>query len=120
MNINTFEIYNKNTINIQKASSDYADVQLKLSAGRKVINPSDNPAETVQALCCSHELAAMKQYDISRNNINNALTTQEVVSADLNSVVRTLNRLGASPGDLMAILQSMKSAGCLRARLEME
>jgi len=41
-------------------------------------------------------------------------------SADLNSVVRTLNRLGTSPGDLMAILQSMKSAGCLRARLEME
>jgi len=89
MNINTFEIYNQNTINIQKASSDYADVQLKLSAGRKVINPSDNPAETVQALCCSHELAAMKQYDISRNNINNALTTQEVVLDEISDLLTT-------------------------------
>ncbi len=39
-------------------------------------------------------------------------------SADLNSVVRALNSLGATPNDLMAILQSMKSAGCLHARLE--
>lgn len=39
-------------------------------------------------------------------------------SADLNSVVRALNTLGATPNDLMAILQSMKSAGCLHARLE--
>jgi len=41
-------------------------------------------------------------------------------STDLNSVIQTLNRLGASPSDLMAILQSMKNAGCLRARLEID
>lgn len=39
-------------------------------------------------------------------------------STDLNNVVRALNNLGASPNDLMAILQSMKTAGCLHARLE--
>lgn len=39
-------------------------------------------------------------------------------SANLNSVVRALNALGATPMDLMSILQSMQSAGCLRARLE--
>ena len=39
-------------------------------------------------------------------------------SANLNSVVRALNSLGATPIDLMSILQSMQSAGCLRAKLE--
>jgi flagellar P-ring protein FlgI len=39
-------------------------------------------------------------------------------SADLNSVVRALNSLGATPNDLMSVLQAMKSAGCLHARLE--
>lgn len=39
-------------------------------------------------------------------------------SANLNSVVRALNALGATPMDLMSILQSMESAGCLRAKLE--
>ncbi len=39
-------------------------------------------------------------------------------SADLNNVVRALNNLGATPNELMSILQAMKSAGCLRAKLE--
>ena len=39
-------------------------------------------------------------------------------SASLNNVVRALNALGATPMDLMSIPQSMQSAGCLRAKLE--
>ncbi|PLR30611.1 flagellar biosynthesis protein FlgA [Chimaeribacter californicus] len=39
-------------------------------------------------------------------------------SPSLNNVVRTLNALGATPIDLMSILQAMKTAGCLRADLE--
>lgn len=39
-------------------------------------------------------------------------------SANLNNVVRALNALGATPIDLMSILQSMQNAGCLRAKLE--
>jgi flagellar P-ring protein precursor FlgI len=33
-------------------------------------------------------------------------------------VVRALNTLGATPLELMSILQSMQSAGCLRAKVE--
>jgi len=39
-------------------------------------------------------------------------------SANLADVVRALNTLGATPQDLLAILQAMKSAGALRADLE--
>ncbi|MCS2158645.1 flagellar basal body P-ring protein FlgI [Scandinavium sp. H11S7] len=39
-------------------------------------------------------------------------------SANLNNVVRALNTLGASPLELMSILQSMQTAGCLRAKVE--
>jgi len=39
-------------------------------------------------------------------------------SANLADVVRALNALGATPQDLLAILQAMKSAGALRAELE--
>lgn len=38
--------------------------------------------------------------------------------ARLADVVRTLNTLGATPADLLAILQAMKSAGALKAELE--
>ena len=46
-------------------------------------------------------------------------TLQHVkASASLNNVVRALNTLGATPIELMSILQAMESAGCLRAKLE--
>lgn len=39
-------------------------------------------------------------------------------SADLASVVKALNALGATPQDLMTILEALKEAGSLRAELE--
>lgn len=39
-------------------------------------------------------------------------------SVQLNQVIQALNTLGATPNDLMSILQAMESAGCLRAKLE--
>jgi flagellar P-ring protein precursor FlgI len=38
--------------------------------------------------------------------------------ANLSEVVKALNSIGATPQDLLAILQAMKSAGALRAELE--
>jgi flagellar P-ring protein precursor FlgI len=39
-------------------------------------------------------------------------------TASLNEVVKALNALGATPQDLLAILQAMKAAGALKADLE--
>lgn len=39
-------------------------------------------------------------------------------SAQLADVVRALNKLGATPQDLLAILQAMKAAGALKAEIE--
>jgi flagellar P-ring protein precursor FlgI len=39
-------------------------------------------------------------------------------SASLESVVKALNMLGATPQDLISILQAMKSAGALKADIE--
>ncbi|CAL4322799.1 flagellar basal body P-ring protein FlgI [Buchnera aphidicola] len=46
---------------------------------------------------------------VKLNSLNNA---------NLNNIIQALNILGARPEELMSILQSMKSAGCLHAKLE--
>ena len=43
---------------------------------------------------------------------------QMTAGAQLGDVVKALNALGATPQDLLAILQAMKSAGALNAELE--
>jgi flagellar P-ring protein precursor FlgI len=39
-------------------------------------------------------------------------------TASLNEVVKALNAVGATPQDLISILQAMKAAGALKADLE--
>ena len=41
-----------------------------------------------------------------------------VKGANLSEVVKALNAIGATPQDLLAILQAMKASGALRAELE--
>ncbi|ORM70436.1 flagellar basal body P-ring protein FlgI [Pantoea rwandensis] len=65
------------------------------------------------------ETVVTPQTDISVRDSGGSL--QHVRSStDLNNVVRALNTLGATPNELMSILQAMKNAGCLRARLEID
>ncbi len=63
------------------------------------------------------ETAVVPNTDISVREQGGSLQ-QVRTSADLNNVIRALNGLGATPNDLMSILQSMKNAGCLHASLE--
>ncbi|WP_326489824.1 flagellar basal body P-ring protein FlgI [Paraburkholderia sp. HP33-1] len=60
---------------------------------------------------------ATQQSQIQMKQDNGAL---KMVSAGANlaDVVKGLNALGATPADLMSILQAMKAAGALRAELE--
>jgi flagellar P-ring protein FlgI len=55
--------------------------------------------------------------DISINQQGGALVAMPA-GAKLTDVVKALNALGATPMDLLAILQAMKSAGALRADIE--
>ena len=63
------------------------------------------------------ETVVLPQTDISVRDSGGSL--QHVRSStDLNAVIRALNSLGATPNELMSVLQAMKNAGCLGAKLE--
>ena len=61
--------------------------------------------------------AVTEKVDISINQTPGALI-QMAAGSKLADVVKALNSLGASPQDLLAILQAMKTAGALNAELE--
>ena len=63
------------------------------------------------------ETVVVPDADISIQQEGGALQMVNT-SADLMDVVNALNALGASPQDLMSILQALKSAGALNAELE--
>ena len=58
-------------------------------------------------------------FDYPFNGLLQTLITDlRGAGVSLSDVVRAINALGANPQDLISILQSMKSAGALRAELE--
>jgi flagellar P-ring protein precursor FlgI len=62
------------------------------------------------------ETVVVPDADISIEQGEGALRMVE--GADLQDVVRALNALGATPQDLMSILEALRAAGSLRAELE--
>jgi flagellar P-ring protein precursor FlgI len=63
------------------------------------------------------ETVVTERADIQVSQDGGALIQVEA-SAQLSDVVRALNALGASPQDLVSILQAMRAAGSLKAELE--
>jgi flagellar P-ring protein precursor FlgI len=81
-----------------------------------VVIDTDNQISQPGALS-QGQTAGTRNSDISVEQQGGALHLVEG-SADLMDVVKGLNALGASPQDLMAILEALKAAGSLRAELE--
>lgn len=60
-----------------------------------------------------------KKERLSENLVNQSYMDRVSSNkANLNNIVRSLNILGTKPNELISILQLMKSAGCLNAKLE--
>ncbi len=81
-----------------------------------VVNNSQNVSQPDTPFA-GGQTVVTQQTQISVNQSGGSLQRVSA-SANLSSVIRALNALGATPNDLMSILQAMHSAGCLQAALE--
>jgi len=109
INARTGSVVMNRTVMIEEAAVAYGNLSVVISRDQAVSQP-DTPlagGETV--------VTARTQIDMqTQPGQLQRLTT----TANLADVVRGLNALGATPQDLLSILQNLKSAGALRADLE--
>lgn len=109
INARTGTVVMNRTVTIEEAAIAYGNLSVVISQGMDVNQP-DTPFGGGQTV-------VTPTTDIELRSDQGAL--QHVsTSANLSDVVRALNALGATPQDLLAILQNLKSAGALRADLE--
>lgn len=101
-------VMNRNVV-LDSCAIAQGDLTVEVNRGYDVSQP-DTPLGGGQTVVTPNTNISMREQGGSLQRVN--------ASANLNSVVRALNNLGATPNDLMAILQAMQSAGCLRAKLE--
>lgn len=109
INARTGSVVMNRTVTIEEAAVAYGSLSVVISRQTDVHQP-DTPFTDGQTVV-THET------DIEMRSADGAL--QHIrTSANLADVVRALNALGATPQDLLSILQNLKSAGALRAELE--
>lgn len=109
INARTGTVVMNRTVTIEEAAIAYGNLSVVISQGMDVNQPTTpfGGGQTVVTPTTDIELRT-EQGSLQR----------VATSANLSDVVRALNALGATPQDLLAILQNLKSAGALRADLE--
>lgn len=85
--------------------------------GNLAVTISTTPVISQPAPLSAGQTVVSQQSDIQIRQDGGALI-QLPAGAQLSEVVKALNALGATPQDLLAILQAMKAAGALQAELE--
>jgi len=97
------------TVTIEEAAIAYGNLSVVISRQQDVSQP-DTPFGGGQTVVTDSTQIEMRS---DAGTIHRVAT-----SANLADVVQALNALGATPQDLLSILQTLKSAGALRADLE--
>jgi flagellar P-ring protein precursor FlgI len=108
LNSRTGSIVMNQMVKLQSCAVAHGNLSVVVSTTNGVSQPNAMSNGTTVA-------TAQSQIQIKQDNGSLRMVTSGPNLAD---VVKALNALGATPADLMSILQAMKAAGALRADLE--
>lgn len=108
INARTGSVVMNKSVVLEPCAISHGNLTVTISAKNEVSQP---------APLSGGKTAPVKNADIEIKSDKGGVTSLPR-SASLNDVVRALNQIGATPQDLLAILQAMKSAGALKAELE--
>src|SRR5690606_37818790 len=109
INARTGSVVMNRTVTIDEAAIAYGNLSVVISRENQVNQP-DTPFGGGQTVVTQNTQIEMRSDQGSLQRVR--------TSANLADVVKALNALGATPQDLLSILQNLKSAGALRADLE--
>ncbi|WP_324215755.1 flagellar basal body P-ring protein FlgI [Pusillimonas sp.] len=109
VNARTGSVVMNRTVTIEEAAIAYGNLSVVISGQQQVSQP-DTPFGGGQTVVTENTQIEMRSDSGSIHRVQ--------TSANLADVVQALNALGATPQDLLSILQTLKSAGALRADLE--
>ena len=95
-------------VNVDKCAIAHGNLSVTISSDPQVSQPNANSGG---------QTAVTPKADVQVKSDKGELMSVPA-TASLNEVVKALNALGATPQDLLSILQAMKAAGALKADLE--
>ena len=108
MNARTGSVVMNRSVTLDSCAISHGNLSVTIGVDTAVSQPS--PASRGATVVTQNPSVSMKKDAGKVIMLNNGASLAEVVKA--------MNAIGATPQDLLAILQALKAAGSLRAELE--
>ena len=87
MRISTQNLFESGAARIGEAQAGLIKTQQQVSSGRRILNPSDDPAGAARALEVTQAQSLNNQYGINRRNAINALSAQDGTLSSVTSLL---------------------------------
>jgi len=106
MRISSLQIFNIARDSMAKANEATVKTQEQMSAGKRVLSPSDDPVAYIKILQVTDELAGIDQYlkniDIAENNLN----LEETIMNNVVGVVQKMQEIAVAAGNTAALTEN--------------
>jgi flagellar hook-associated protein 3 FlgL len=93
MRISTSHIFNQNLSAMLTQQTEMGRTQLQVSTGKKILNPSDDPAGSVQILNLQREISLTDQYQANADKAENKLSIEEGTLKSATDLVQRIREL---------------------------
>jgi flagellar hook-associated protein 3 FlgL len=93
MRISTSHIFNQNLSAMLTQQTEMGRTQLQVSTGKKILNPSDDPAASVQILNLQREINLTDQYQANADKAENKLSIEEGTLKSATELVQRIREL---------------------------
>lgn len=93
MRISTSQIFDQNLAAMLQQQTAVANTQNQVSTGKRIINPSDDPAGSVQILNLQRELSLTQQYSANATVATNKLQSEESTLTGAANVLQRIREL---------------------------
>ena len=93
MRISTVTMFEQSLSSMNRQQGDFMKVGQQLAAGRRVVNPSDDPQAASRAVQVSQSMAVTQQYSDSRISARNALSQEESVLDSVGDAIASAKTL---------------------------
>lgn len=99
MRVSTSMLYQSGVAGMQTQTQQLLQTQQEISAGSKLLTPSDNPVAAAQALQVSQAQSINQQYSTNANSATDSLGTEQNALTSLTQLLQTVNSDAVSAGN---------------------
>lgn len=99
MRISSLQVFNIADKNMARVNQEVIETQEKMSTGKRVLTPADDPVAATKIMQITHSLAITAQYQKNIDIAENNLTLEESALSSVNSLLQRTQELALKAGN---------------------